>query len=33
MKKNNIGCLPVVDDHSLVGIFTKNDLKRIEEYA
>lgn len=33
MRKNNIGCLPVVDDHSLVGIFTKNDLKRIEEYV
>lgn len=32
MKKNSIGCLPVVDNHTLVGIFTENDLKRIEEY-
>ena len=33
MVKNDIGCLPVVDNHTLVGIFTKNDLKRIDKYV
>lgn len=33
MAENKIGCLPVVDTHTLVGIFTKNDLKRIEKYV
>ncbi len=33
MNKNNIGCVPVVDGNTLVGIFTTNDLKRIDKYG
>lgn len=29
MIKNNIGCLPIVDNDQLVGIFTKNDLEKV----
>ncbi len=27
MIKNNIGCLPVIDNDDLIGIFTKKDLE------
>jgi CBS domain-containing protein len=33
MIKNNIGCLPVIDGDELIGIFTKNDLQRIDKYS
>ena len=29
MRKNKIGCLPVVQDHELIGIFTEMDFMRI----
>ena len=33
MKLNNIGCLPIIEGGELVGIFTKNDLKKIDKYS
>ena len=33
MIKNNIGCLPVIDGDELIGIFTKNDLERMDKYS
>lgn len=31
MKKNKIGCLPVVENDELIGMFTKKDLDKIDE--
>lgn len=33
MKLNNIGCLPIIESGELIGIFTKNDLKKIDKYS
>ena len=33
MAKNKIGCLPIIDGDDLIGIVTRNDLKRIDKYA
>ena len=30
---NKIGCLPVIDDGELIGIFTKRDLLKIDKYS
>ena len=30
---NNIGCLPIIDGGELIGIFTKNDLQKIDKYS
>lgn len=33
MVKNKIGCLPIIDDGELIGIFTKNDLLKIDKHS
>jgi len=33
MAQNKIGCLPVIDGGDLIGIVTRNDLKRIDKYS
>lgn len=33
MKLNNIGCLPIIEGGELVGIFTTNDLIKIDKYS
>jgi CBS domain-containing protein len=33
MIKNNIGCLPVIEGDELIGIFTRNDLRRMDKYS
>ena len=33
MITNNIGCLPIIDDGELIGIFTKSDLLKIDKYS
>jgi len=33
MAKNKIGCLPIIDGDDLIGIVTRNDLKRIDKYS
>ncbi len=33
MIANDIGCLPIIDDEELIGIFTKSDLLKIDKYS
>jgi len=33
MLAKNIGCLPIIDDDELIGIFTKSDLLKIDKYS
>jgi len=33
MISNDIGCLPIIDDEELIGIFTKSDLLKIKKYS